>query len=81
MNNFFIVVFCHGYDDYPLDFVNEIAALRPSNDDPFSDCNLNSEEMRAFLTPPIEKWLDVLAGYNDTMISMDKSKELQWKLA
>ena len=34
MNNFFIVVFCHGYDDYPLDFVNEIAALRPSNDGP-----------------------------------------------
>ena len=28
-------------DDYLLEFVNEIAALRPSNDDPFSDCNLN----------------------------------------
>ena len=40
-------------DDYLLEFVNEIAALRPSNDDPFSDCNLNSEEMRAFLTPPV----------------------------
>ena len=68
-------------DKYFPDFMNEIDGLRSSNDDPFSDCNLNREELAAFLTPPVEKWVDCPPEDEATRIKMDESKQVQWELA
>lgn len=46
-----------------------------------ADCYLTDEALVEFLTPPQESWRDFLPEKNEAVITMNHSKEVQWKLA
>ena len=47
-----------------------------------ADCTLSPDELDQFLTPPsVDKWQDILSSDNPTFVTMDSSKETQWKIA
>ena len=65
------------FDEYDLDFLDNGF----SEQSELVDCYLSEEALRVFLTPPQETWRDFLPDKNEAVITMDSSKDLQWKLA
>ena len=47
----------------------------------FSDCYLSEDALVDFLTPPQESWRDFLPEKNEAIITMNSSKDVQWKIA
>ena len=65
------------FDEYDLDFLDNGF----SEQSELVDCYLSEEALCVFLTPPQETWRDFLPDKNEAVITMDSSKDLQWKLA
>jgi hypothetical protein len=66
-----------GFDENQIDFLNGSFY----NQNELSDCYLSELELQSFLAPPQETWHDYLPHENEALITMDSSKDIQWKLA
>ena len=66
-----------GLDENRIDFLNGSFF----NQNELADCYLSEQELQSFLAPPQETWRDYLPHENEALITMDSSKDIQWKLA
>ena len=45
------------------------------------DCLLSPDERNEYLSPPLQKWIDIFCSSQPTSIKLDESKDIQWKIA
>ena len=64
------------FEDFDTDFLSQ--DFLKQNE--FADCVLSDDALSDFLTPPQETWKDFLPKNHEAIITMNRSKDVQWKL-